>query len=119
MKIPAEQAHKELLLPGLAIYASPENLERYVDIVISEDSIRYSSERTQKNLPRLSKIVIPIVMSGDLRSGVWTVEPWHIRVSLRRFAEIHLDDDSCISMPDENTVRGPDSRFVVKNVHTK
>ena len=55
--MPAEEAHKSLLLLGFAIYASPENLKKFSDIVIPEDSVSYSSEATQNKLPFMSKIV--------------------------------------------------------------
>lgn len=46
--INARAARQDLLLPGLAVYASPENLEKYKDIVLPEDSVQYSSETTPK-----------------------------------------------------------------------
>ena len=39
----ARVARQELLLPGFGVYASPENLQRYTDIVIPEDAVQYSS----------------------------------------------------------------------------
>lgn len=48
LSIPRHLALKNLLLPGLAIYASPENLNIYKDIIIAEDSIQYSSEIVRK-----------------------------------------------------------------------
>jgi hypothetical protein len=48
LSLPRETALKELLLPQRAVYASPENLETYKDIVIPEDSIEYSSEIVRK-----------------------------------------------------------------------
>ena len=109
--LPSENAHQELLLPKLAVYASPENLEKYRDVVIPEDTIQYSSQATQKNLPHLSKIVVPLVMSGDIQGDRWTVEPWHVRISLRKFAGIHLNDDDSVKLPSERVVEGPDTRY--------
>lgn len=39
----ARVARQELLLPGFGVYASPENLQRYKDIVTPEDAVQYSS----------------------------------------------------------------------------
>ncbi len=38
------QARDDLLLPGLAVHASEENLQKYRDIAISEDKFRFSSQ---------------------------------------------------------------------------
>ena len=48
LSIPRQIALKELLLPQLAVYASPENLEVYKDIAIPEESIQYSSDIVRK-----------------------------------------------------------------------
>lgn len=48
LSVPRQVALKELLLPQLAVYASPENLEQFKDIVIAEDSIQYSSDVIRK-----------------------------------------------------------------------
>ena len=98
------------MFPKLAVYASPENLTKYANIVIPENSAQYSSEITQRQLPLVSKIVVPIVMSGDRSNEQWTVEPWHIRISLRIYAGVYLDNDECIKMPDNKSIAGPNSR---------
>ena len=108
--LPAEQVHKELLLPGLAVYASPENLEKYSEIVIPENSIQYSSDTAQKQLPLVSKLVVPIVMCGDA-SERWLIEPWHIRIALRKYAGFYLSNDDCVKMPSEKVIQGPNSRY--------
>ena len=110
--MPTEEAHKKLLLLGFAIYASPENLSKYADIVISEDSVSYSSEATQEKLPSMSKIVTPVVMSGEDYSEKWSVEPWHIRTALRTYAGIHLESDECIRIPSDKAVEGPNLRYL-------
>lgn len=37
-------AYNELLLPGLAVYATPENVEKYRNYEIKEGEVRYSSK---------------------------------------------------------------------------
>ncbi len=44
-----QQARKDLLLPGLAVYASQENLRKYADIAIPEENFTFSS-RTVKEV---------------------------------------------------------------------
>ena len=110
--MPTEEAHKKLLLLGFAIYASPENLSKYADIVISEDSVSYSSEATQEKLPLVSKIVTPVVMSGEDYSEKWSVEPWHIRTALRTYAGVHLESDECIRIPSDKTIEGPNLSYL-------
>lgn len=41
------KAYNELLLPGLAVYASPENIEKYKDYDRKEDDIQFSSKAAQ------------------------------------------------------------------------
>jgi len=107
--LPTEEAQKNLLLPGFAIYASPENLSKHADTVIPEDSVSYSSETTQQKLPLMTKVVTPIIMSGDDYSEKWIVEPWHIRVALRTYSGIHLESDECVRIPSDKKVEGPRS----------
>ena len=99
------------MLPRLAVYASTENLEKYANIVIAEDSVQYSSEATQRKLPDLSKIVVPIVMSGD-QSEPWSVEPGHIKIGLRKYAGIYLESDGNIILDPEKQIHGPNARYV-------
>lgn len=87
-------------------------------MVIPEDSIQYSSETTQQKLPVVSKVVVPIVMSGDRSSEQWSVEPWHIRIALRRYAGVYLDNDDCVIMPAEKSVKGPNPRYALSNIGT-
>ena len=58
----ARVARQELLLPGFGVYASPENLQRYTDIVIPEDAVQYSS--TSVSEVRIS------VFKGQIREDV-------------------------------------------------
>ena len=43
-----KEARRDLLLPGLAVYATDENLEKYKDIIIPEDELVYSSQYIKK-----------------------------------------------------------------------
>jgi hypothetical protein len=135
LSVPRHLALKELLLPGMAVYASPENLQVYKDITIPEDSIQYSSEIIRKvytcvNLcqvlcvvshniifsyyicisqviPRLSRICFPIILS---QNHSWTLEPWHIRASMRKQG---LEFNNAITLPKQK-IWGPDENLESK-----
>ena len=71
LSIPRHLALKELLLPGMAVYASPENLNVYKDIIIAEDSIQYSSEIVRKVRVLFHKENI-----NWFSTNVWNVVGW-------------------------------------------
>jgi len=75
------EAYKNLLLPKFAVYHTKENLDLYKDIVIPEGTDVYSSESVHKFISRYSKRVFDVCMSD---SNSWTIEPWHIKASLRK-----------------------------------
>ena len=112
--MPSEKAHKELMYPGLAVYASPENLEIYKDIIIPEDAVQFSSKSVQRSYPELSRKVICLKMHDV---NPWTVEKWHIRVALRKHG-IHVNDDSCISI-NAQPISGPNMELQGKEFCAK
>ena len=73
-------AYKHLMLPKFAVYHSEENVEIYKDIIIPEDVNVFSSESAQKFISRYSKRTFDICMNMDVS---WTIEPWHVKASLR------------------------------------
>ena len=48
LTMPSDKAHKELLYHGLAVYASPDNMKTYKDILIHEDAVQFSSKAVQQ-----------------------------------------------------------------------
>lgn len=50
----------------------------------------------------LNRITLGVVMNKDVP---WVLEPWHIRVSLRKVG--FYCDDSCITLP-STPIKGPD-----------
>jgi large subunit ribosomal protein L9 len=90
------KAYHKLLLPGLAVYASPENIQKFSDL---EDNAqhkpKYSSPFVEKTMSILQNMNVIVLMNKDIP---WTVEPWHIRMSFRK-AGIHVPEDA-ISLPD-------------------
>lgn len=90
-------AYHKLLLPGLAVYASAENIEKFS---LLKDEVDYKPkfsspfvEKTMKNLQHMNVIVL---MNKDVP---WTLEPWHVRISFRK-AGVHIPEDA-ISLPEE------------------
>lgn len=51
----------------------------------------------------LKKMVVSVSMNKD---EPWTIEPWHIRVSLRKM-NVHVLSDDSIELP-EHPISGPD-----------
>ncbi|XP_012235129.1 large ribosomal subunit protein bL9m [Linepithema humile] len=94
-------AYSTLLLPKLADYATPENIEKYSKLVDQGDNMPFSSASVEGTIKYLSQKRISIVMSKDMP---WTLEKWHIRTSFRK-AAIYLSEDT-ITMP-EKPISGP------------
>jgi len=96
------RAYTDLLLPKFAVYWSEENLERYKDIVIPEGSKVYSSESARVFQSFYSKRVFDVRMN---LYEPWTIEPWHIRATLRRHRVVARLEDITIPGP---AITGPD-----------
>lgn len=94
-------AYNKLLLPGLAVYATPTNIERYCKEE-TDRKLTYSSPFVQRTLGFLSNLHLSVTMNKEVP---WTVEPWHIRASLRKHG-VHVPE-SAIKIPDE-PITGPD-----------
>jgi large subunit ribosomal protein L9 len=90
-------AYHKLLLPGLAVYASPENIEQFTHLK-NEVGYRpkYSSPFVEKTVKILQHMNVVVLMNSDVP---WTIEPWHVRMSFRK-AGIHVPEDA-ISLPEE------------------
>ncbi|XP_018364538.1 PREDICTED: 39S ribosomal protein L9, mitochondrial [Trachymyrmex cornetzi] len=88
-------AYSKLLLPKLADYATPENIEKYTKLAVDQEGDKpFSSSSVEKTMKYLSRKRISIVMSKDVP---WTLEKWHIKANFRK-AGIYLPEDS-ITMP--------------------
>lgn len=75
------KANKDLLLPGLALYHTPENLERCKAFVLEEDAIVDSSPTVREFINFYSKRVFDVGMNS---SNSWKMDKWHIVAALRR-----------------------------------
>ncbi|XP_011689837.1 PREDICTED: 39S ribosomal protein L9, mitochondrial [Wasmannia auropunctata] len=95
-------AYETLLLPKLADYATPENVEKYTKLATSQGGdTPFSSATVEKTMKYLSRKRISIMMSKDVP---WTLEKWHVRANLRK-AGILVPEDA-IAMP-ERPISGP------------
>lgn len=96
------KAYRLLLLPKLADYATPENIEKYTKLAIDQqDKTSFSSASAEKTIKYLSKNLVKIEISKNVP---WTLEKWHIRVNLRRVG-IYVPEEA-ITMP-EKSISGP------------
>lgn len=98
-------AYNKLLLPGLAAYVNPLNVEKYKpkEGEIVQQEKKHSSQFAQRTVNMLQNRVFAIVMNKD---QPWEVEPWHIRASLRKCGYF-IKSDSAIELP-KDKITGPD-----------
>lgn len=97
-------AYHRYLLPGLAVYASPENLAKYKDIVerAKNNEPEFSSRWSYRTVNYLSTTVLGVLVN---QNNPWTLQKFHVRTAFRR-ADIHVTDDA-ITLP-EHEIHGPD-----------
>jgi large subunit ribosomal protein L9 len=99
-------AYDKLLLPGLAAYLTPANVEKYTKDADDPEEEKHSSPYAQRvssdllsiqfsltlkqffhqTAQMLEERVFAIIMNKD---HPWVLEAWHIRVSLRKAAFIY------------------------------
>lgn len=98
-------AYNKLLLPGLAVYVTPENIEKFKPKAgeVTHQEEKHSSQFAQRTVNMLQYRVFAIVMNKD---HPWELEPWHIRASLRKCGYF-IKSDSAIELPAEK-ITGPD-----------
>lgn len=93
-------AYNKLLLPGLAVYASPENIAKYENFK-TDDKVKFSSPFVERTMNILSTLVVLVNVNNETP---WTLEKWHVRAALRQNGVQCTDDD--FTMP-EKTISGP------------
>ena len=98
------KAYESLLLPKLAVYATPENIKEYIsdDSEAKQDMNIQSSEFVDKTLSELSQHYLSVQMSAYTP---WTIEKWHLRASFRKEGIIVPED--AMTIP-EKAISGPD-----------
>ena len=91
-------AYRNLLLPGYAVYATPENIEKF----LSHTKVKtYSSKWASSTQTYLKKVLLLVDVSLD---NPWVLEKYHLTASFRK-ANIHVSEDA-ITLP-EKKITGP------------
>ncbi|XP_055325461.1 39S ribosomal protein L9, mitochondrial [Sitodiplosis mosellana] len=94
-------AYNKLLLTGLAVYDTPENRAKY------NTEARLQEERRSPFIERTINVFGHRLVSVCMNKFTpWIIEPWHIRVSMRK-AGLYVLDDSQIELP-PTPITGPD-----------
>lgn len=96
-------AYNKLLLTGLAVYKTPENIAKYQNDDTSNTEELHSSPFAQRTVNVFEKRIVAVVMN---QTNPWVIQPWHIRASMRK-AGLYVLDESCIELPKE-PITGPD-----------
>jgi len=116
LEVKPHQARNKLILPGLAVYASEENIKKYEHLQTEALSVDApSSPFVLKTCQQISLIVINISMNME---NPWVLEPWHVRTSMRK-AGIIVPEEA-LTLP-EQEIKGPNMELENKEflVHIK
>jgi len=98
-----EYARNHFLLPQKAVYATPENIEKYAQWKKNRPAkAEFSSIHVGVTLRALIKRVIPVFMN---HTEPWSVEKNHIHYAFR--SEEYFVPEDCIELP-SNSISGPD-----------
>lgn len=103
------KAYNEFLLPGLAVYASSENIEKYLNTEKVKKT--FSSIYVPLTLKTFQQCCLPVNMSVE---NPWVIEKWHIRANFRKIG-IYVPDEA-ITMP-EKQISGPNLDFEGKEFY--
>ncbi|XP_014228939.1 39S ribosomal protein L9, mitochondrial [Trichogramma pretiosum] len=104
-----QKAYTHFLLPGLAVYASPENMKKYY---IEQDDEKTNSSLYAPNAVKvLSRCCLIVNLSVD---NPWTIEKWHIRANFRKM-NVFVTDDA-ITLP-EKPISGPNLDYEGKEFY--
>lgn len=95
-----ERAYNDVILPKLGLYATEENIKKYITI----------NEKEEFKLPSITRATIEFLSTFNLSVSLspevpWTLEKWHIRVAFRK-AQFHVPEEA-ITLP-EKPISGPD-----------
>merc|ERR1711928_37645 len=74
---------RKLLMQGLAVYASSENLKKFADQKSSGDrqELKHSSRFSELTRRELARQVLCVAVNNE---NPWTIGKWHIRAAFRR-----------------------------------
>lgn len=94
-------AYNRLLLPGLAVYDTPENRQKYD--TEARLNVENRSPFIERTVNVFGKRLVSVCMN---KFNPWVIEPWHIRASMRK-AGLYVLHDSQIELP-KTPITGPD-----------
>ncbi len=101
--LPRTKAYNTLLLPGLAVYKTDENVEKYGSLADdTKKEVTHSSAHAERTVNVLQNRILAVIMNKD---EPWVLEPWHIKTSLRK-AGMYAPVEA-IELPKE-PITGPD-----------
>lgn len=103
VKLKSLTAYHHFLLPKLAVYATPENIEKYA-IQDKDERKRlatHSSQFVQNTISLLSECCLSITMNMDIP---WTIEKWHVSACFRKAG--FIVPQHAITLP-EKAISGP------------
>ncbi|XP_054711538.1 39S ribosomal protein L9, mitochondrial-like [Uloborus diversus] len=110
ISVQAEFGRNSLLLPRKALYATPENIEKYGVIKKTRpERSKYSSIHSGVTMRCLSKMAIPVYMNSQ---EPWVIENNHVQVAFRN--EGYCVPLNAIEMP-SNPIEGPDESKEAKD----
>ncbi|XP_017785274.1 PREDICTED: 39S ribosomal protein L9, mitochondrial [Nicrophorus vespilloides] len=94
-------AYNKLLMTGQAVYASPENVEKFKDYQSNIEEKTYSSATSQRAVDCLSRVTLSIIMNKETP---WVLKPWHVKASFRKCG--YWVPEETIVLP-TNPITGP------------
>lgn len=109
--MPPLRAYNRLLLPGLGVYATPENIVKYDSENEDRAKTKYSSPYVPRTVDILKNYLLNITMSYE---NPWKLEKYHVRSALRK-AGIFLTDD-CLTLPERDII-GPNVEYENKEFY--
>lgn len=95
-------AYNKLLLNNLAVYKTPENVEKYAKSEEEKEIKLHSSPYAQRTVNMLNILTLAVVMN---KTEPWTVEKWHIKTAFRKVG-YHVPIHA-ITLPNQ-AITGPD-----------
>lgn len=95
-------AYNNLILNNLAVYKTPEAMNKYTKEETDKVEKLHSSPFAQRTVNMLNILNLAVVMN---KNEPWTIEKWHIKASLRKVG-YHAPIET-ITLPKE-PITGPD-----------
>jgi len=103
---PSTRGNRDLLLTGLAVYHNEENLQKYADIIIPENTQLYSSDIAQQMVWRWGRKTVSVDVSWDNK---WTLEKWHVVAAFRKYKTFVTEDQVSVpGLEKGGVITGPD-----------